>query len=64
MSQTIEVTVSPQGETTITTKGFTGGTCREATRSLEAALGIRQSEQMTSEYYAAAPTDQQLPQSQ
>lgn len=41
MSKTIEVTVSPKGETTIQTKGFTGEACRDATRNLEAALGVR-----------------------
>lgn len=62
MPQTIEVTVSPQGETRIETRGFTGATCREATRALEAALGLRQSEQLTSEFYAAAQTTEQQPQ--
>jgi hypothetical protein len=64
MSQTIEVTVSPQGETRIETRGFTGATCREATRALEAALGLRQSEQLTSEFYATAQTREQQPQQQ
>ena len=51
MSKTIEVTVSPKGETTIQTKGFAGESCREATRSLEAALGVRTREQLTSEFH-------------
>ena len=58
MSKTIEVTVSPQGETSIQTKGFTGESCREATRSLEAALGLRTGEQLTSEFHATATTPQ------
>ena len=58
MSKTIEVTVSPKGETTIQTKGFTGEACREATRSLEAALGIRGREQLTTEFHATAPAPQ------
>ena len=41
MSQIIEVTVSPRGETHIETKGFTGGHCREASKALETALGCR-----------------------
>ena len=58
MSKTIEVTVSPKGETTIQTKGFTGEACRDATRNLEAALGVRTREQLTSEFHATATTPQ------
>lgn len=64
MSQTIEVTISPQGETRIETRGFTGAACREATRALEAALGIRTSEQLTSEFYATSQLSEQQPQNQ
>jgi len=59
MSQTIEVTVSPQGETKIETKGFSGGSCREASKALEAALGVRESERLTSEFHATPTTEQQ-----
>lgn len=58
MSRIIEVTVSPKGETTIQTKGFTGGQCRDVTRSLEAALGVKTHEQLTSEFYASTTTTQ------
>ena len=58
MSKTIEVTVSPKGETTIQTKGFAGASCRDATRSLEAALGISGREQLTSEFHATATAPQ------
>ena len=56
MSKTIEVTVSPKGETTIQTKGFAGESCREATRSLEAALGVRDREQLTSAFHSTVTT--------
>ena len=59
MSQTIEVTVSPKGETRIETKGFSGGACRDASKTLEAALGVRESEQLTSEFHATATEQQQ-----
>jgi len=62
MPQTIEVTVSPTGETKIETKGFTGGTCRDASKTLEAALGVRDTEQLTSEFHVGTETQQ--PQSQ
>jgi hypothetical protein len=58
MSKIIEVTVSPKGETSIQTKGFSGGECREASRHLEAALGLRVSEQMTSEFHEEAANTQ------
>ena len=35
----IEIIVSPKGETTIQTKGYAGGTCREASKFIEQALG-------------------------
>ena len=54
MAKIIEITISPKGETTIQSKGFSGAQCREATRSLEAALGVRTSEQVTSEFHAPA----------
>ena len=36
--KTIEITVSSQGEARLQTKGFTGSSCREASRLLEQAL--------------------------
>ena len=58
MSKFIEVTVSPKGETTIQTKGFTGEQCRDATRSQEAALGVRTREQLTPEFHAPVANTQ------
>jgi len=49
--KTIEVTVSPAGETTVETKGFAGPACREASRRLEAALGRPTSERLTAEFH-------------
>jgi len=51
MSPTIDVLISPQGESWIETHGFTGPACREATQALEAALGLKQSETLTAEYH-------------
>lgn len=51
----IEIIVSPAGDTRVETKGFAGASCRDATRGLERALGIRQSEQTTPEYHQTAP---------
>ena len=54
MSKTIQITISPKGETKIETQGFTGSSCQDATRALEAALGAKTSDTMTSEYYSAS----------
>jgi hypothetical protein len=59
----IEIIVSASGETRLETKGFAGRDCLEASRQLEAALGAKQAEQLTGEYYAAAgqQTEDRLP---
>ena len=54
MSQVIEVIVSPLGEIKIETKGFAGNMCRQASQSLEEALGRMQSEKLTAEFYQQA----------
>lgn len=57
-SKTIEIIVSPTGQTRLETKGFSGTSCRDASRAFEAALGISQREQLTAEFHQAAQTDQ------
>ena len=54
MNKIIEITVSPNGETRVQTKGFTGGECRDASRFVEEALGQRASETLTAEFHQAA----------
>ncbi|QDU27234.1 hypothetical protein ETAA8_23210 [Anatilimnocola aggregata] len=54
---TIEVIVSPQGATQVTTRGFAGTGCQAASQSLEAALGLRQAEQLTPEFYQQQATN-------
>jgi hypothetical protein len=53
MSQVIEITVSSTGETKLETKGFSGSSCRDASRFLEHALGITAQEQLTAEFHQA-----------
>ncbi len=60
MSRVIEVTVSPQGEVTVQTKGYAGAGCVEASRSLEQALGARTTETMTAEFYQATTAEQRV----
>ena len=54
MNKIIEITVSPNGEARVQTKGFTGGECRDASRFVEEALGQRVSETLTAEFHQAA----------
>jgi len=58
MMKTIEIIVSPAGETKVQTKGFTGGGCREVSKLIEQALGQKASEQMTAEFYQQQGVDQ------
>jgi hypothetical protein len=59
-TKTIEITVSPQGATSIKTSGFTGGSCRDATRDLERALGVSNAEHLLPEYFQRTSTGEQL----
>lgn len=58
MSKTIEIIISPKGETKLETKGFAGSNCQEATRAFEQALGAKTGETLTSEYYETPNTNQ------
>jgi hypothetical protein len=62
MSRVIEVIVSPTGETTVQTKGFSGGECQQASKFLEQALSVVASEQKTAEYYSTQQTQQEVQQ--
>ena len=59
----IEITVSPTGQTSVQTKGFVGGECRDASRFLEEALGQRVSETLTAEFHQTAQQQQVVQQS-
>ncbi len=51
MPRVIEVIVSPQGETTIQTKGYAGTECLQASKFLEQALGIVTRDHKTAEIW-------------
>ena len=51
---TIEIVVTTAGQATIQTRGFSGPSCREASKFLEQALGQSAAEQLTSEFYQLA----------
>ena len=59
----IEITVSPTGQTSVQTKGFVGGECRDASRFIEEALGQRVSETLTAEFHQATQQQQVAQQS-
>ena len=61
--KTIEITVSPQGQAKVETKGFSGSECREVSRFLEQALGRSTGETLTAEFHQDQSVDQQLKQS-
>jgi hypothetical protein len=56
--KTIEIIVSPNGETTITTRGFAGASCREASKFIEQALGQRTEERLTGEFHRVSDAQQ------
>ncbi len=56
----IEITVSPEGATSIKTTGFTGSSCKDATRDLEQALGVAGTEHLQPEYFNRTSTGEQL----
>ncbi len=61
--KTIEITVAPNGQAKVETKGFTGAQCREASRFVETALGKVTGEQLKPEFHVSTGNEQQLRQS-
>jgi hypothetical protein len=51
VTKIIEIIVQPDGQTRVETKGFTGSTCRDASRFIQEALGKTSGEQLTGEFY-------------
>ena len=61
--KTIEITVSPNGEAKVETRGFAGPECREASRFVERALGRATAEALKAEFHQPQRADQALEQS-
>ncbi len=59
-TKTIEITISPTGESTVQTKGFTGSSCRDASRFIEQALGQKTGETLTAEFYQEQSNQQRV----
>ena len=51
MKQVIEILVKPDGQIVIETTGFSGSSCRDATRQMEKALGKAVEERLTVEFH-------------
>ena len=62
MARSIEVTVSPQGEVAVQTKGYAGGDCLRASKFLEQALGVAADDLKTAEFYSTTTTEQHIAQ--
>ncbi len=56
----IDITVSSEGAVSIKTSGFTGSSCKDATRDLESALGVAGRESLLPEFYGQTSTDEQI----
>ena len=58
--KTIEITVSPEGAVSVKTTGFSGTSCKDATRELERALGVSGKETLLPEFHQQHASDGQL----
>jgi hypothetical protein len=56
--KTIEIIVSPKGETIVSTRGFTGSSCRDASKFIEQALGQQTGERLTTEFHQSQTVEQ------
>ena len=57
-TKTIEIIVTPTGQATLQTLGFTGASCQDASRFLEEALGHKTADCRTAEFYQMQTVDQ------
>ena len=62
--KTIEIIISPTGQSRVETKGFTGAECRDASRFIEQAIGQQTNEILKAEFHQSATTQQQIQQGQ
>ena len=62
--KTIEIIISPTGQSRVETKGFTGAECRDASRFIEQAIGQQTNEILKAEFHQSATAQQQIQQGQ
>lgn len=58
VDKTIEITVKPNGQATVETKGFTGPSCRDASKFIEQALGHTVGEKLTAAFHQTQSNEQ------
>ena len=56
----IQIIIDPQGEIRLETKGFAGASCKDASKALEQALGLVQSDKPTRELYQNSSTPSEV----
>ncbi len=49
------LTISPEGEVSLQTTGFADGTCKDASRAMEKALGLTVSDRPTTDSVTTLP---------
>ncbi len=59
-TKTIEITVTPEGAVSLKTTGFSGSSCKDATRELERALGVIGKETLLPGFHSRAQASEQL----
>ena len=64
MNKTIEIIVTPNGQTRVETKGFTGSECRQASQFIERALGQQVDELLKAEFHHTASSQQHVKEGQ
>jgi hypothetical protein len=62
--KTIEIIITPNGQSRVETKGFIGNECRQASRFVEQALGQQTDEQLKAEFHQSATSQQHLKEAQ
>ena len=55
--KSIEIIVSPQGESRVETLGYTGRECQKASQFLEMALGKQKATSLKPEFYTQTRTE-------
>jgi len=63
-SKNIEITVDPQGGVSVKTNGFTGSSCKDASRFIERALGTSGRETLLPEFHAQGQSGEHIRQGQ
>ena len=58
--KTIEIIVTPNGQTSVQTKGFTGTECRQASEFIETALGRQIARAAHKQFYTQESEPQRL----